>query len=439
MTITVALFVLLGVGLVLMMLVEGFTRRVDLLSIRNVYLCGFIVYQIISPAAALHTGEFGPFKIVNPEKAGQWMLLFAYAFIAVYLLSYNRIRISRRIAVKFSGRPVTASDSLLIGVALSLVVAALVTRMLIVQLPGLRGIAVNIALALAAASCAIMGWVWGNRRFNPAVLLTAAVVVGTGLVLALTGIYSRRPLISMLAGFTWGAYYRWARKLAPSKLFFSISPLLLAGIVIVSAYTAIRSHEDISAGQRIQKMSQGNISSGIDNLLSGQLVGSAGLWIFDTYPQDIDYKHLFSFRYMAYYWIPRLFWEDKPEPLSTEIATLARLEGVNRNVITLPPGVVCYGAAEGGLYAVVLYALFFGQFTRLFDELIRLNPTNPLIILPVGCAMGNFLGLARGDIAMFTNIIVVSFLATLLLLYLSSRLFGGVQRHDMGAAWSPAG
>jgi hypothetical protein len=171
-------------------------------------------------------------------------------------------------------------------------------------------------------------------------------------------------------------------------------------------------------------MSGANINVGAKSLMSGQACGAVALWIFEKYPHEFEYKHLFSFRYMAYWFVPRVIWEEKPEPLSKEIATLGRLLHVNRDVITLPPGVVGYAAAEGGFYALVLYALFFGQFTRFFDDLITMNPDNPYIILPVGCATGNFLGLARGDIAIFTNLALIGFVASFLMIWLASLAFG---------------
>jgi hypothetical protein len=97
--------------------------------------------------------------------------------------------------------------------------------------------------------------------------------------------------------------------------------------------------------------------------------------------------------------------------------------------------VVGYAAAEGGFYALIIYALFFGQFTRFFDDLITLNPGNPFIILSVGCATGHFLGLARGDIAIFANVALVSFLSTYVLMVLSNAALGGSARSPKQAYW----
>ncbi len=119
-----------------------------------------------------------------------------------------------------------------------------------------------------------------------------------------------------------------------------------------------------------------------------------------------------------------IFWPEKPAPLANDIARLARIKRVNWDKLTIPPGVIGYAAAEGGIFVVVIYALFFGQFLRFFDELIRMHIFNSLIILPAGCAIGHVVGLARGDIAIFTNSIILSFVSTFVLLFVASKIFG---------------
>jgi hypothetical protein len=155
-------------------------------------------------------------------------------------------------------------------------------------------------------------------------------------------------------------------------------------------------------------------------VLEGSHDSRLTLWALDAYPERHERRHLFSFRYMFYHPIPRRFWEDKPVPLSKDVARLANLKGVNVGAITLPPCVTGYAHAEGGLYALFLYALFFGQFTRFFDEVLRRNPGMPFVILAAGCALGDLVGLARGDIAIMTNRISIGFL-TIWFLFLIAR------------------
>lgn len=433
----IALLWLLAGGLVVMMLVQGMSRRVDLFSIRNIYLAGFIIYQVVSPASALRTGQFYNFRINNPVAAGKMFVIFVYVYTAIYLLSYHRIPLTRWLASKVSAGNAEAGDSMLTGLAITLIVTSLALRLIGLQVPLLRGLSINMSVAMAAAACAITGWIWGKRRMNPAVLSVVALVIGVSMVIALTGFYSRRPLISILAGFAWGAYYRWARQLTPSRLLFATVPLIIVTALVVSAFTAVRGQMFRSNEGRVTftQMRGANLSQGSTDLVSGQATGSVAIWILEKYPAEIDYDHLFSLRYMVYYFVPRLLWEDKPGTLANDVAKLAKLRGVNRELITLPPGVVGYAAAEGGFYALLIYAVFFGQFTRFFDELIRLHPTNPFIILPVGCTTGQFLGLARGDIAVFTNLAIIGFISTFLILYITSLAFGRSRGAPLAAPW----
>lgn len=440
MALTIALFWVLAVGIGILVLYQGLTRSVDLFSIRNIYLAGFVVYQIVSPASALRSESYSGFNIIDPSKAAKWFLMFDYLFVLLFLLSYHRFGIANWFAQKLTKGPATASDSLLTGLAISIVIAALGFRVVGYTVPALSAVSINTCIALVSAACAVTGWIWAARRVNPAVLTLVAFVVGVSLVVTLGGFYSRRPLISVMAGFAWGAYHRWAKNLSPTQLLISATPLVLIAGLVVSAFTAIRSHQTSSTDAQgtLQQMKGANVSAGTSDLLSGQSVGSAALWILDTFPRDHKYDPLFSLKYMGYWWVPRVLWDSKPEPLSKNVANLAKLRGVNRDVITIPPGVIGYAGAEGGFYAVVIYAFFFGQFTRFFDQLVRLNPGNPYIILPVGCSTGQFLGLARGDIAIFTNVALIGFVFSFLLIYFTSMGFGRSRDAREIPEWSRA-
>jgi len=441
--VTVVLLYLLGVIAAIMMLVQGLSRKVELFSIRNLYLVGFVIYHVIGPAKVLSSGNFYGFKVNEPESTGHWLLLYVWVYFVVYLFSYHRLHIVRWCASKLSGIPSEAPDSMLMSLAVGLVAIGLPMRLFGHYIPVVGALLVNVSFAMAAMACALAGWVWSQRKFNPAVLaLTAAILAGC-IGITVFSIFGRRPLVGVLFGFAWGAYYRWGRYVAPSRLIFYMAPLMLAASVVISAFTAIRG--ETSKGRTtdvrsvLRAMTQADVKKGSESIASGQTCSAAMMWALEQYPRYLEPKPLFSLRYMAMYFVPRQLWLDKPKPLSTEIATLARLQGVNRKKITLPPGVIGYAAAEGGMYALVIYALFFGQFTRFFDELVRQNPFNPFIILPTGCVTGQFLGLARGDISSFTDIIIVSFIATMALMFLAKMLFGRPTMPNYAVPLRPSG
>ncbi|QEG34697.1 hypothetical protein [Bythopirellula goksoeyrii] len=423
---SVILLYLLGLITALIVLKQGLSRKVEFFSIRNLYLAGFVVYHVIGPAKAISTGDFSGFRINDPKNTALWLTIYVYVFFFVYLFAYHKINIARWFASKASGMPSEASDSMLMALSVGLIAVGLPLRFFGHYLPVVGPAMTNVSFALAGLACASAGWVWSQRKFNPAVISVAGAVLVGSLVICLYSIFGRRPLIGVLFGFAWGAYYRWARYVVPSRLILYMIPLLAGATIIIGAYTAIRRESSSTADVQalFRAMMQADVKEGSAAAASGQGCAGAMMWALEQYPVFLKPKPLFSLQYMALYFVPRQIWPNKPEPLSQDVATLAKLKGVNRAKITIPPGVIGYAAAEGGMYALIIYALFFGQFTRFFDELVRQNPFNPFIILPAGCVTGQFLGLARGDIGSFTAIIIVAFVSTMALMFIVKLFFG---------------
>ncbi len=435
---TIIMFSLTGFILVLMVFLQGFSRKVDLFSMRNMYLFSFLVYQIISPATALYTENFTLFQVNSPAQSGKQLLIFVWIYLAVFLLSYHRLGLTPWVAKKFSGPPRETSDSFFLGLAVALVVIALPLRLFGPGIPLIAKASANVSIALASVACGLAGWVWSNRRLNIPIVLMVLFIVGSSFAISLIGVFGRRFMLSVLVGFAWGVYHRRMKWMNPGRMLLNIAPVMLVVFVAVSAFTAIRDNRKTAEAdirQTMAEMQGAQIDTGAKDVFSGQTTGSATLWALENYPDPLEPQMLYSLKFMAYWYIPSAIWPEKPTPLGNHIATLAKVDGVHRELITLPPGVIGYAAAEGGLIAVIVYALFYGQFLRLFDEFVRLNPTNAFVLLPVGCATGQVLGLARGDIAVFANLILVSFISTYFLMYLVKRFFG---KPSAQAYWVPA-
>lgn len=423
----VLLLASLGAFLLVLMLKQALSRKVDLFSLRNLYLVGFLVYQISSPAVALHYGEFAGFRINFPDKTGTKFFLFALVFTVVFLFSYHRIKVADWLAQKGKCAHREINETVFLILASFMVLLALILRFYAVHLPGIGKASTQIGIAVAAIASAIAGWVWGNRRLNIPVSLAALAITGASVVVVMVGAFGRRPLLAVLLSFAWGAYHRRFKFMNVSKMVASLLPLMLIVGVALSAFTAIRDNRETAESdvrKTLGEMKNAPVTQGAKNILTGQAVGSASLWTLEEWPERREPKYFNSLKFMGYWWVPRVLWPDKPSPLGNHIARYAKLQGVNWDLITIPPGVIGYSAAEGGLIAVIIYALFYSQFLKFFDRLVALNPTNFLIILPVGCASAQVLGLARGCIAIFADLAVLGFLSTFFFLYIASKLFG---------------
>ena len=325
----------------LVILKQGLTRKVELLSMRNLYLFSFCIYQLISPALALKTGNYSFYTINFPEQTGKIFLGLASLFLILFFFSYHKIKLTSWLAGKFSGPPREVSDQLLIALAGSLIALAVPLRFMPIAL--IARPSVQIAIAFMGIACAIAGWVWSKHRNSISVNVIVGAIIAISIVLSITSTYGRRPLIGVALGFIWGAYYRRTWWVSPARMIRFMVPLAVGAAIAVSAFTAIRgAARGGSAGQTIQHMQGANVRAGAADILGGQACGSTSLWAIENWPSRLETRTLYSAKFMACWWVPRSLWPEKPEPLGNDIATLAKIEGVNRGAITIPPGVIGY-------------------------------------------------------------------------------------------------
>lgn len=424
---------LIGFGVIAMILVQGFLKRVDFISYRNLYLLGYLLFQVFSGSMVISSENVGAYVLENPRKAYTTFLVYTIVYLAIYLLSYHKLNLVGWAAGAVSPkRNYVVNDWLFLMSAVGVVGLGLAGRFGLGALPVFNHIFSLVPIAPLA--CAIVGWVWGGRRFNLFVLLAGGMIVIVCLFLT-TGMYGRRPLVASFMALLCGAYFRMRLTMSLKAIALYLTPIVLGMIFTVGAFTLARgmirhggTHQVV-----IQKVLSTDFSSAFTKVADGSPDAAGTLWVLDAFPQRIEPKPFFSFKYMIYHPVPRKFWEDnleyllgpKPIPLSLEMAVLSRMKGVAWGSITLPPGVLGYARAEGGFLTLIAYALFFGQFCRFFDEIIRRNPGNPFMLLAVICSLGELIGLARGDIAVFTNFIFLGFIGDYLILLLI-RLFIGV-------------
>jgi hypothetical protein len=128
------------------------------------------------------------------------------------------------------------------------------------------------------------------------------------------------------------------------------------------------------------------------------------MWIAERMQDgDFETRHLETITYLVTFPVPRAIWTGKPYPLSTYMADFSRRDGVRlgRTGVTNPAGIIGNAAYEGGFYALIIYAILAGLILRFFDQLLIEHDTQPMVILPLGCALGHMIGAARGETSVF--------------------------------------
>ncbi|MEM6938361.1 MAG: hypothetical protein AAF552_18025 [Pseudomonadota bacterium] len=295
---------------------QGLSRSVELFSARNIYLAGFIVYQLFSPAGVLMRDSTVKFQVKDIDAAGLIAVGYAAVFLVVYFLAYRFPGPWRGVAGWLKTKNTTATDASLLIVGFTLVMLGLGMR-LAQFIPYIRSIAFHTGVGLAAVSCVFVGWVVARRYSNILVLVGSAVIFIAAVGLALDRSYGRRPLVGVCLGLMWGIYFSLGNRLKPKTLLLWLAPLSLAALLIVSSFTAVRGRiGEMTFTQVVQEMvSSKRTLEHAAAIFDGQLCGEATLWCIEAYPKKVDQQHILSLRQMVLQVIPRSIWPEKPEPL----------------------------------------------------------------------------------------------------------------------------
>ncbi|MFG0306607.1 MAG: hypothetical protein ACF8Q5_10400 [Phycisphaerales bacterium JB040] len=408
------LFTLAGF-VALLMVWQHASGRHEILSLRNIALVGLILFQITSVGLRMINENYDYFRLQDPGAAGLEFAAFVTIFFIVFALSYRWGPLAGKVAARVPRVPETNNPMALIGLAILLTLLAVPLRFA-VNVPVLGVVADFLGVATAAMACGLLGWVWAPRLLNPAYAGIALFFVAANLVTVMTGSFGRRSIVAVFGCMVWGMYFAHWRYL-PTRTLLTRLALLSAGpLLFVALYTSVRSaaEHDRSAGDHISAMqTTGSVATGVAKLIDGQATGPASLWLIENYPESYEPRHLFTLRYFFALNVPRMLWPGKPEPQSVLIADQANIQRVQQDRIKLSCGIVGVAAAEGGWYAIIVYGLCLGVFVRVFDEIVRHQPTTPFIVLPVGAALGQILGLARGDTSTFANTYFITTLGAL--------------------------
>ncbi len=424
-TLLAILLGLLAIGVVAYM-GWGYLRGTsDLLSLRNFFLLGFVLFQLTSAVFPLATGDTGNYAIDDPAAAGLKFLVWAVIFLVVMLTVYRYGPVVAPLARRAPKARAELHGPMLLGLAFAVTLIAIPVR-LGVRVPLIAVLADFIGVGLAATACGLLGWVWGPRLLQPLMLLPAMPILLINAANVVTGSFGRRALVAVGAGLLWGMYYSRWRYLKPRAVMWRLGLAAAGPAMVVVLFTSARASDehDRTAIQHLQAVRQGgNLGMGLKMILDGQATGTTSMWLMQYFPEYKEHTHMAMLQYFFAYPIPRSVWVDKPEPLSTQIATMSRRRGVDRNALTIGPGILGHAAADGGWYALFVYAAFIGLLLRFFDELVVSHPTSALAVVPVGCALGQTLGLARGETSAFAFIMVFSIGSVYVLMLVASYVF----------------
>lgn len=401
-------FYLLAAALlvVFVMMRDSIRGRVDLVSIRNFALVGFIVFQLTSGAIALISDGSGRFGLEDLTGTGVDFAARCTVFLLILLLFYRWGVGATKLAHSIPTTKAIPPEAFMWVVAAILVFVAAGLR-LGVRIPLVGVLSQYLGDAFAAIACGIAGWIWAKRFFNPIAIVYSLLILASCSAIVVYGSFGRRGLLTVGTGLVWGMFYSRLRYSNPRRILLQIVAVGAIPAIVLALFTSVRSsfERERTAAQHLQAMvTQGDVVLGFALLLNGQEAGQNSMWLIEKFPESFEYQWFQTPIYFVAFPVPRNLWPDKPVPLSRQIPTLAAMQGVDRRELTIGPGIIGHAAAEGGWITTVVYAVLGGLFLRFFDEIVRRSVYSPFVVLPVGAALGQVIALARGETSMFAFI-----------------------------------
>ncbi len=403
----------------------------DLLSCRNLALLGLILFQLTSVAYSLASADYSHYPVNDPAKSGLIFCAMITTFVILSLWAYRRGWFVTRLAQRLPTTHASPGDIALLLNAFLITVVAIVMRFG-VAIPYISIIAGTVAIGLNAVSSGLVGWVWGRQLRNPVYLVYGLLIIAANLAVVMSFSFGRRGIVAVGGIIVWGMYYSYWRHLRTTGILSRMAIVGLPPVIFLALFTSVRSAgrsasgidtSQLTASRQIQNILQGgSIVRGLTFLASGQYSGAITLFLIENCPENFEYRHMESVYYFFVLPMPRAWWPGKPNPLSQQIARMARISRVSWTRLKLGPGVIGHAAAEGGWYALVLYAIIGGLFFRFFDEIIRINLDSPFVVVSVGAALGHYIGLPRGSVPNFAFLAVVTVAGALLIMVMLGRL-----------------
>ncbi len=392
---------------------------------RNFFLLGFLQFYTISVAHWSVTQWQSPVYVPRGE-VYHTLAASMVVFLGLFFLAYG-------VAFKWEWPdrwfpqvklPMTTSTALVLTAALT--AAGLATV-------GFTGGSIGdsivfymrVPLASAATGCAML-LVLSNPR-NPVWWLIFLPVMGIGLIMSTVGTIDRRNFLSVLFIVAWLWYYLSLRFQSRTSLFIKLGIAASIGFVLLASYNTVRQRGGFGAGfeDRLKQATQlastdsGAFSS--RNLIEGILLQDTHVCtqaIMENYPDPWPYIPLHGYIYYFVNPIPRVLFPGKPEGLGI---ILQKQLAVPAN---LGVGCIGHGWAEMAWVGVIYYALTLGAICAVFDRLARKRANDPFFMVTIGCALGNVLGLARGETSLFLVIITVGIVSCLTLFWLMKLVLG---------------
>jgi hypothetical protein len=415
----------------LTILVPWLLRWSDLLTTWNLFIFGAINFV---GYAAVQSGQ-GVYSYCLPTNEEYRKLMFGTLafFIPLYFVYYK---------VKWPGRAAGRTllawppySGMALGVLVLLCTVLVLLSMFYPNVQFIGQILIIIGPSAGVIAVALTFVRWWNNKLNAALLVMCAGLLILSLLAAVHGQTGRRFLLSALVVIPMCLYWLHLRY---KPMVYTVVPLIVGVIsvtIILAAYSTIRHRYNAeivnvtgrtafqTAVESLRLLPRAIIElRGVRDIIGGDSM-EASLVAINRYTKTAPPEPFFVIKYVVANPIPRAFWENKPEALGQ---TLPRDTGVwqRTGYVNWGPGIPGHGFHEGGYHMLVFYGILYALAMRYFDELLVRQSDNPYLLGMFAGASGQIIAFSRGDIGLFTVLVLGAILAGLVVRWLG-RLFLG--------------
>jgi len=172
-------------------------------------------------------------------------------------------------------------------------------------------------------------------------------------------------------------------------------------------------------------MMKADIGRGMGRLMTFQGSAPISIWCMENFPKPNGYRHLYTLQATGWFFLPRAVWPDKPAGLGIQIPRMAGMRRVGG--LNVGAGMVGHAMAEGGVYALIVYAMLLGIGIKFVDSLI-LQKNSVYYTVPLAASLGNVFATCRGEVNYFIDLTIISLVSAFIVTFVLGRLFFGFKR-----------
>ena len=439
--------VFVGLAIVLKILKDARSVAVELFSIRNMFLAGFLIFQITSAILGLAFHIFGD---TRPENFRSTPVIYAI-MVTVFLWfffwgSRREWSVLHRVRIPGGGWDGPAGGWIL--ASLVMLGFGAILKIGLVSVPLVNIIASQMGHGVLAGAAGCAAWGWAKDFKNPGIATMAVAVLIAASMLMLYRAFGRRPVLGVALAFGWALYWGLWRAMPIGMLLRRLTIWGSVALIGLIAYTASRSSaaqfEKRGIGEMMRAIIEvrpSDIGEGVAAIFSGQNAGPLSMWCIETYPSAYPWDPFHQVKYLLTIPIPRQYFPAKPDALGKIIVDhgYIRQKGAG-NQYSVGSGIIGHAAYDFPWIALPLYAVGLAWMIRMVDEKARTSLHLPATLIALGTTLGQVLAIARGETALFVFECIVGIFGAWLFIRFSGRIvamLGGMQQVPPEEPWDP--